>query len=90
MKRVLFSALLPLLLWGETLSVYSVPKMHCPLCTSAVKKSLQTLEGVHHVEVRLNTKEAKVWHDKKLSKNALKEAIASTGYKGILISRDQL
>lgn len=81
---------LPLCLWGETLSLYEVPKMHCPLCTVAVKKSLKALEGVRRVEVRLNTKEAKVWHDDALSNKAISGAIAKTGYEGILISREQL
>lgn len=88
--RALAAALLCLPLWlaGETLSVYEVPKMHCPLCTSAVKKSLTALEGVHKAEVRLNTKRAKVWHDDALSDAELKAAIATTGYEGALLSRE--
>jgi mercuric ion binding protein len=89
-KRLLITALLPLWLWGETLSLYAVPKMHCPLCTTAVKKSLQNLEGVHKVEVRLNTKQAKIWHDDALTDAALSEAIAATGYEGTLLSREKL
>jgi mercuric ion binding protein len=82
--------LLPLWLLADTLSIYEVPKMHCPLCTSAVKKSLVNLEGVQRAEVRLNTKRAKVWHDDALSDTALKAAIATTGYEGFLISREPL
>jgi len=81
---------LPLWLWGEILSLYNVPKMHCALCTVAVKKSLKELEGLHKVEVRLNTKQAKVWHDDNISDQTLSEAIAKTGYEGILISRERL
>lgn len=90
MKRALFTALLPLWLCAETLSIYTVPKMHCPLCTAAVKKSLQKLEGVHKIEVRLNTKQAKVWHDDELTDEALKEAISASAYEGMLISRECL
>lgn len=90
MKRALFTALLPLWLCAETLSIYTVPKMHCPLCTAAVKKSLQKREGVHKIEVRLNTKQAKVWHDDELSNNTLKNAISATGYEGTLLSRERL
>jgi mercuric ion binding protein len=79
--------LLPLWLFAQVLSVYAVPKMHCPLCTSAVKKSLTTLHGVQKAEVRLNTKEARVWHDESLDDAALKAAIGTTGYQGVLISR---
>jgi mercuric ion binding protein len=89
-KRLLFTALLPLWLWGETLSLYAVPKMHCPLCTVAVKKSLRNLEGVHKVEVRLNTKQAKVWHDDALTDAAISKAIVATGYEGRLLSREPL
>ena len=84
------TALLPLWLWGETLSIYAVPKMHCPLCTTAVKKSLQSLEGVRKVEVRLNTKQAKIWHDNTLTDAALSGAIAATGYEGTLLSCERL
>lgn len=87
MKRLAL-LLLPLWLCAETLSLYDVPKMHCPLCTSAVKKSLVTLEGVRKAEVRLNTKQAKVWHDDTLSDERLRAAIATTGYEGILVSRE--
>jgi mercuric ion binding protein len=89
-KRLMMTALLPLWLWGETLSLYAVPKMHCPLCTTAVKKSLQSLEGVHKVEVRLNTKQAKVWHDDTLTDAALSGAIAKTGYEGTLLTRERV
>jgi len=89
MKKLVLLAL-PLWLCGETLSLYNVPKMHCALCTVAVKKSLKGLEGVYRVEVRLNTKQAKVWHDDNISKQTLAEAIAKTGYEGILISRERI
>jgi len=90
MRRFVLLFCWPLLLFAETLSVYEVPKMHCPLCTSAVKKSLVTLSGVRKAEVRLNTKQAKVWHDDTLSDEALKEAIQTTGYEGVLLSRKKL
>lgn len=89
MSRVLFSLLVtPLFLFGETLSLYGVPKMHCPLCTAAVKKSLIRLEGVRKAEVRLNTKQAAVWHEDNLSDSAIREAIKTTGYEGVLVSRE--
>jgi len=82
--------LLALALHADTLSRYEVPGMHCPLCTSAVKKSLVRLEGVRKVEVRLNTKRAAVWHDDALSDAALRAAIMTTGYEATLISREPL
>ena len=72
MIRSVVLLLLALALHAEILSRYEVPGMHCPLCTSAVKKSLKTLEGVKKVEVRLNTKSAAVWHDGALADEALR------------------
>ena len=89
MKRLLLLAI-PLWLFGESVSLYDVPQMHCPLCTSAVKKSLKKLEGVEKVEVRLNTKQAQVWHTDGVTDVMLREAIAATGYTGVLISRKRL
>ena len=80
--------LLAVSLHGETLSEYDVPGMHCPLCTVAVKRSLKSLSDVHRVDVRLNTKRARVWHADSLGDARLKEAIAATGYQGILLTRD--
>jgi len=88
--KIVFLALVPILLCGETLSLYKVSKMHCPLCTVAVKKSLNTLDGVRKAEVRLNTREAKVWHDDRLSDQKLRSAIAQTGYEGELLARKKL
>lgn len=84
-----FLLCLPLWLFGETISLYEVPKMHCPLCTSAVKKSLKNLEGVRKAKVRLNTKSAEVRHDDALSDSMLRAAIKTTGYEGVLISREK-
>ncbi len=88
--RTALILLWPLLLSAKVLSTYSVPKMHCPLCTTAVKKSLLTLPQVRKAEVRLNTKQAKVWHEETLSDEALQKAIRTTGYEGRLLSRRQL
>ena len=37
-----------------------VEGMHCPLCTTAVKKAVNDLEGIEKVSARLNTKEVTV------------------------------
>lgn len=82
--------LLPFGLWAQTLSLYEVPKMHCPLCTVAIKKSLLSLEGVVEAQVRLSTKEARILHDDAIDDAALKAAIARVGYEGILRERTPL
>ena len=65
---------------AQTVSVFKVPKMHCPMCTVAVKKSVASLLGVTKVQVRLNTKTAKIWHDERIDDARLIEAIGRTGY----------
>ncbi|MBN2895317.1 MAG: heavy-metal-associated domain-containing protein [Campylobacterales bacterium] len=82
--------LLPLGLWAQTLSLYEVPKMHCPLCTVAIKKSLLSLEGVEQAQVRLATKEAHIIHDDAIDDATLKAAIERVGYEGILRERTAL
>ena len=88
MKKSVFILLwLPVLLFAQTLSVFRVPQMHCPLCTSAVKKSVKNLPGVTKVEVRLNTKTAKIWHDERIGEARLIEAIATTGYTAVPVEK---
>ena len=60
--------------------------MHCPLCTTAVKKAITKLDGVEKVSARLNTKEVSVTYDeKKVDIEKILEAIKTTSYEGKLI-----
>ena len=38
--------LLPLMLFAKEEVVIKVAEMHCPMCTTAVKKALKSVEGV--------------------------------------------
>ncbi len=88
MKKTLFASLyVPVLMSAQTLSVFHVPQMHCPLCTSAVKKSVKHLPGVTKVEVRLNTKRAKIWHDGRIGDRELIQAIGTTGYTAVMVEK---
>ena len=53
-------------LFASNISIIKVEKMHCPLCTTAVKKAIKKLDGIEKVSVRLHTKEAKVIYDEKV------------------------
>ncbi|OCL82115.1 heavy-metal-associated domain-containing protein [Arcobacter porcinus] len=72
--------------FSSQISLIKVEGMHCPLCTTAVKKAINNLEGVEKVSVRLNTKEVNVIYDEeKVKIEDILEAIKTTSYEGILI-----
>ena len=60
--------------------------MHCPLCTTAVKKAIKELDGIEKVSAILNTKEVTVTYNEKTNLNQILEAIKTTSYTGIEIS----
>ena len=42
--------------YASNISVIKVEGMHCPLCTTAVKKAIKELDVIQKVSVLLNTK----------------------------------
>lgn len=78
---------LSLSFFASQITTFKVEGMHCPLCTTAVKKAIKKLDGVEKVSARLNTKEVKVTHKKNLSTEKILEAIKTTSYKGIIINK---
>ncbi|WP_419764282.1 MAG: heavy-metal-associated domain-containing protein [Arcobacter sp.] len=73
-------------LFASNISIIKVEKMHCPLCTTAVKKAIKKLDGIEKVSVRLNTKEAKVIYNEKVKIEDILEAIKTTSYEGVVLS----
>ncbi len=61
-----------------------VPGMHCPLCTATVKKALLSVEGVESAKVKLATKSADVVVKDSVKDETLLEAVAKTGYPGVI------
>jgi mercuric ion binding protein len=87
MKIFLSLLLLSSILFAEKISIFKVEGMHCPLCTTAVKKAIRKLDGVQKASARLNNKEVKVIYDEtKVSINDILKAIKTTSYEGIEIS----
>ncbi|GGD40387.1 hypothetical protein GCM10012288_13090 [Malaciobacter pacificus] len=87
MKIFLSLLLLSSILFAEKISIFKVEGMHCPLCTTAVKKAVRKLDGVQKASARLNNKEVKVIYDEtKVSINDILKAIKTTSYEGIEIS----
>lgn len=85
MKKLFLFSLLASFILAKDVDI-KVAKMHCPLCTTMIKKAIKKVDGVEKVKVRLNTKIAKIKFDE--SKASLKDilkAIDTTGYKGELI-----
>ena len=82
---ILFFFLISLIFASNT-SLIKVEGMHCPLCTTAVKKAIKQLDGVENVSVRLNTKEVTVIYDEKVKRQDILTAIKTTSYEGVEIS----
>ena len=82
---ILFFFLISLIFASNT-SLIKVEGMHCPLCTTAVKKAIKQLDGVQNVSVRLNTKEVTVTYDEKVKIQDILTAIKTTSYEGVEIS----
>ncbi|MBD3829343.1 MAG: heavy-metal-associated domain-containing protein [Arcobacter sp.] len=75
--------------FASKISVFKVEGMHCPLCTTAVKKAINELNGVEKVSARLNTKEVTVIYDEKVKIEDILKAIKTTSYEGVEISTKQ-
>lgn len=82
--------LLPLMLFAKEEVVIKVAEMHCPLCTTAVKKALKSVEGVESSKVTLETKLAIVIAKDGVEDKTFLEAVKTTGYEGVMVSRKHL
>ena len=68
------------------IAVIEVEGMTCPLCTTAIKKSLKKIDGVKKAKVILNSKQATVYFGNNVKKEQLLDAIKKVGYKGVIKS----
>lgn len=82
--------LLPLMLFAKEEVVIKVAEMHCPLCTTAVKKALKNVEGVESAKVTLETKLAVVIAKEGIEEKTFLDAVKTTGYEGVMVSRKPL
>ena len=73
-------------LFASNIYVIKVEGMHCPLCTTAVKKAIKELDGIEKVSAILNTKEVTVIYNEKTNLQKILEAIKTTSYEGVEIS----
>lgn len=85
-KLILLIGLGAILLAGTKTAIIKIDGMTCPLCTTAIKKSLKRTKGVIKAKVRLNTQKATVKFDDKIAtKKELLNAVKKAGYKGKII-----
>lgn len=68
--------------FASKIAVINVKGMTCPLCTTAIKKSLKKIDGVTKAKVILNVRQATVYFDEKVTKEQLLQAIKDVGYTG--------
>ena len=68
--------------FASKIAVIDVKGMTCPLCTTAIKKSLKKIDGVTKAKVILNVRQATVYFDEKVTKEQLLQAIKDVGYTG--------
>ena len=65
MKILVLFFMLATFLIASNISIIKVEGMHCPLCTTAVKKAIKDLDGIEKVSAILNTKEVTVIYNEK-------------------------
>jgi mercuric ion binding protein len=84
MKKFFIGLLFSIALFGaQKTAIIEVEGMTCPLCTSAIKRSLRMTPGVLKAKVILSTKKATVvFDDNKTNIKQLLHAIEVVGYKG--------
>ena len=86
MKILVLFFMLATFLIASNISIIKVEGMHCPLCTTAVKKAIKDLDGIEKVSAILNTKEVTVIYNEKTNLQKILEAIKTTSYTGVEIS----
>lgn len=70
--------------FASKITVFKVEGMHCPLCTTAIKKAINEIDGIKKVSARLNTKEVTVVYDEeKVKIEDILKAVKTTSYEAV-------
>ena len=70
--------------FASKITVFKVEGMHCPLCTTAIKKAINEIDGIEKVSARLNTKEVTVVYDEeKVKIEDILKAVKTTSYEAV-------
>ncbi|QSX34370.1 heavy-metal-associated domain-containing protein [Shewanella avicenniae] len=77
--------LLSPLTWAANKQVtIDIKAMHCSLCVTMVNKVLRSTEGVIKAKSSLKTRQAQVIVPEEFDNELLLEAVAKTGYEGVI------
>lgn len=67
---------------ADKIAVIEVAAMHCPLCTTSVKKAIKTIDGIKEVSVKLDTKLVSVIYEDSVEVQKILDVIKTTSYEG--------
>ncbi len=59
----------------------SIEGMHCASCGTNIERSIKKIKGVQQVTVNVMLKKGYVTMDDQVTDDAIKQAVAKTGYK---------
>ncbi|MBE2985395.1 heavy-metal-associated domain-containing protein [Campylobacter sp. RM9344] len=85
MSKILFALLICTVAFSDQNFKIQVEAMHCPLCTSMVRKALLGVEGTQSAKVSLRSKTADVITVDGVKEDDLLKAIEAIGYPGIVL-----
>ncbi|AFL69540.1 heavy-metal-associated domain-containing protein [Sulfurospirillum barnesii] len=88
--RYIFMLVMATVLFAQEEVVILVSGMHCPLCTTAVKKALKNVEGVESLKVTLESKKAVIVAKEGIEDKVYLDAVKTTGYEGVIKSRTSI
>lgn len=84
MKIIVLLFMIFNLSFASKITVFKVEGMHCPLCTTAIKKAINEIDGIKKVSARLNTKEVTVVYDEeKVKIEDILKAVKTTSYEAV-------
>ena len=84
MKIIVLLFMIFNLSFASKITVFKVEGMHCPLCTTAIKKAINEIDGIKKVSARLNTKEVTVVYDEeKVRIEEILKAVKTTSYEAV-------
>ena len=84
MKIIVLLFMIFNLSFASKITVFKVEGMHCPLCTTAIKKAINEIDGIKKVSTRLNTKEVTVVYDEeKVKIEDILKAVKTTSYEAV-------
>ena len=84
MKIIVLLFMIFNLSFASKITVFKVEGMHCPLCTTAIKKAINEIDGIKKVSARLNTKEVTVIYDEeKVKIEDILKAVKTTSYEAV-------